>query len=435
MGAARLRSWKGWPMKLMLVVLLGVCASTLAVGCADDDDDAMGDGDADADADADGDGDGDSDADGDADADGDGDACPVERLQAAIDDAVAGATAPGGTLAVNESGGCVWEGASDVADVTTDDDVVAADLFRIGSITKSFTAAVLLQLVADGVVGLDDTIDRWWPDFPNAERIAVHHLLEHTSGVFNYTEDEELFGLELDDPDSPWNEPTLHEDLVRLAAEGVPYGEPGEVYHYSNTNYVMLGLIIEDLTGSSWAAEVRARLLDPLGLTRTFIEGDEEVPGLVHGYAWTQSDRFDPETGEIIHGDPVLADWTDLYHPTWAWSAGCLVSTSGDLARWAHALFEGDVVTPELRARMLTPIVLPDGTETNYGFATVIQQTPYGPLYWHNGLVPGFCSHYGLYPDSGLAIASLANLFDGPGAPAVAMDYAAYEFLEPAAGN
>lgn len=366
--------------------------------------------------------------DGDGDADGDADVCPVDRLQESLDAAVELALAPGGTLAVDQTGGCVWEGASGLADVDGEVPVHVGDMMRIGSITKGFTAAVILQLVEEGMLALDTTIDAFWPDFPNADRIQIRHLLSHTSGVFNYSEDPSIFGEEFGDPEGPWGNPTVHEHLVEVAAGHEPYGEPGTVYHYSNTNFIMLGLITEQVTGSTWAVEVRARLLDPLGLTHTFVEGDEAVDGLIRGYRYEQQTHVDPETGETTR-DTVLVDDTDSMDPTWAWSAGVIVSTASDLTKWARALYAGDAVSDEMRAEMLTPVVLPDGTETHYGFAVIVNETEDGPYYWHNGLVNGFNGEVGLYADLDLALASLVNMYDSPGGSHSAVGNASYEMI------
>lgn len=396
-------------------LLIGACG-----GGDDDDDTAVGDGDADSDADADADADGDGDADGDADADADGDAdgdadaCPVEDLQASLDGLLEDGV-PGVTGAVHLAGGCRWAGAAGEADRETGTPMAAGTPLRIGSITKSFTAAVILQLVEEGVLGLDDTVETWFPELPNAEVITVRMLLSHTSGVPEFAGLPEALVPET----GAWGEPVLSpEQIVGLVSAEEPTAPPGDLCSYSNTNFIMLGLIVEERTGSTWAGEVRARLLDPLGLEHTFIEGSETIPAdAATGYWYEQIVRLDPETGEAVRTNEI-AEAPDP-GGAWSWAAGSLVSTSEDLVRWAEAVFGGEVLGPELTEAMVTPARLNDGSPAllygsmGYGFGILIEDGDDGRFFFHNGAVPGFTAFFGFDPDRGLALGTALNLYDG----------------------
>lgn len=396
-------------MKRILIALLLGLAST---ACGDDDDDTGADGDADADA------------------DGDADACPVERLQEAALDAMEATLSPGLTLAVEQDEGCNVALAVGMADLEAELELQPGDVMRVGSITKTFTAAVILQLVEEGVLSLDDTIDRWWPSFPNADRITLRHLLAHTSGVFNYSEDADViegFGTE----GGLWSTSITPEEIIAIAAENDPYGEPGTVFHYSNTNFIMAGVVIEDATGMTYGRAVRERLLDPFGLSSTFVEGEEEVPGLIQGYVYQHTTRIDPDTGATIRETELVEDVE--FDISWAWSAGAVASTSADLVRWVRLLYSTDeVLSAESRAEMMTPVEVPDGGPSYYGLATLVLDTGYGMSYGHNGLVNGFNAIVSFVPDHVIAVASIANAYDAPGGSGRAVDNTLFELLEPA---
>ena len=315
--------------------------------------------------------------------------CEPRELQAALD-AGRASQAVSGAAARLDSPACTWSGGAGLADRRAGRAVTPGERFRVGSVTKTFTAAVVLQLVDEGRLALDDRLSDHVA-FPGGDAITVRHLLSHTSGIYNYTDSP----LVRADSDRAWS---VQEILEVAAAEPRAFA-PGTAWDYSNTNYILLGLIIEQVTGQPYHREVRARLLEPLGLDDTFLEGAEPIPdGYARGY-----ERRDGE----------LVDITDEFHPSLAWAAGAMVSTVGDAAAWARALYAGDVLAPATRAEMLTPTALPGNATAPYGLGVFVEQTALGPIYGHGGTIHGFQARMAYLPDVDLALAAVVNDWHG----------------------
>ena len=199
--------------------------------------------------------------------------------------------------------------------------------WNIGSVTKTFVAVVTLQLADEGRIDLDAGIDRFLPDLPAADRITPRQLLQHTTGLGEYLDQPAV----VDGMQRAW----APAELIGVAEAAGRTGEPGGPYRYSNTNYVVLGEIIEQVTGNSWADEVRARIAEPLGLTNTgAITADRPV-----GY-------------QVVDGSFV--DWTTAAHPSVGGAAGAMQSTSRDLLVFATALRDGTLLSAGAGEAMLT---------------------------------------------------------------------------------
>jgi D-alanyl-D-alanine carboxypeptidase len=234
------------------------------------------------------------------------------------------------------------------ADDPASDDVVTDDsLWRLGSVTKTYVSAAILNLAADGELSLDDTLDGFVPDFPGAAGITVRQLLNHTSGIFNYTTSTAFREAVRTDP---WKTYTPEELLAFATAED-PYFEPGSGWEYSNTNYVLLGMILERVGGTSAGAVVRELALEKAGLSRTFLDGDE------------------PLTGELAPGYEAQSDVTTRYHPSVAWTAGAMVATPLDAVKWVTALYGSDAVLSADSKRELSSVVLQSG---GYGLGVTV---------------------------------------------------------------
>lgn len=206
---------------------------------------------------------------------------------------------------------------------------------QIASVTKTFTAVVVMQLIEEGKLSLDDPVDTWFPEQPNGDEITVRMLLSHTSGLANYTT---TFGTDLE----KWTREWAPEGLIGEANKAGPVGVPGgSAAHYSNTNYIMLGLIIEKVTGNSWAHEVESRITKPLGLIdTTSVKEDMWNGGVVLGYIKTSDGYL----------SSLELPWYP--HVSTAWAAGGMVSTASDLMTFASALFDGKLVSRETLAIM-----------------------------------------------------------------------------------
>ena len=287
----------------------------------------------------------------------------------ALLDRVVTAGAPGVLVVVREDGNVRSE-ARGFADRSLSSRMRADERFRIGSITKTFVATLVLRLAEDGALGLDDTVERWLPGLvPGGQAITVRHLLAHTAGLFDYVEDDRIFS----DRERRWSP----RELVSLATAHLPEGSPpGQTYAYSSTNYIVLGLIAEEAGGAPLGRQLRERLFEPLGLRHTsFVPGG--IRGRhVHGYR-------PPSHQGIVTGPPV--DISD--EPAWwAWAAGGIVSTAADLQRFFAALLRGRVLGPTLLREMET--LRPAG-RFEYGLGIFTFPTPCGPAWGHTGNAQG----------------------------------------------
>lgn len=235
--------------------------------------------------------------------------------------------------------------------------------FRIGSTTKTFTAALVLKLVAAGMIGLDTPAAHYLPELGLDPRITVRMLLQHTSGVFNFTGEYYPDGTVV--PGIPsagkqWVDNRFHtyppEELARFALSHQPRFAPGTDWSYSNTNYVLARLLIEKVTGHSYADEMRWRILQPLGLKDTLAPGTwTGIPG-PHAHAYYQYDDS---------GQQKTVDVT-RQNPSWISSAGEMISTTRDLDTFISALLGGKLLPAPLLAEMRKPHPTPDPT-SDYG--------------------------------------------------------------------
>ncbi|MEU3498255.1 serine hydrolase domain-containing protein [Kitasatospora cineracea] len=245
------------------------------------------------------------------------------------------------------------------------------DRFRIGSITKTFVATVVLQLAAEGRIVLDapvvDQLSTKAYELPRG--VTVRRLLDHTSGLPNYTDHPEELNSH------PVHRPEV---LLRIAAAHPPRFAPGTGWAYSNTNYVLAGLLVEQATGQPLAAEIQRRICRPLGLTGTHLPGaDEHALPAPHARHWTKLFRTGPDA-------PVL-DATEL-DPAPFWAAGAMVSTAPDLNRFLAALLSGRLLRPAQQRELLTTVATRDWIpDTAYGLGICSLAPPGGGTYWGMG--------------------------------------------------
>jgi D-alanyl-D-alanine carboxypeptidase len=291
-------------------------------------------------------------------------------------DQIVAAGAPGAAARVRDEHG-VTAAASGVADLRTDRPMRPWLHYRVGSVTKPFVATVVLQLVAEGRLSLSDTVERWLPGIlPYGDQVSIRQLLNHTSGVPDYTL-EPLVRL-YTDPHGRFRAWTPRE-LVALIADQPPNFPPGTGWSYSNTGYILAGLIIKAATGRNLGQELERRIFRPLGLRDTFFPVNRPtIPGPnPRGYSLP----FNQETGPLL-------DFT-VYNPSVAWAAGALISNLGDLEHFFRALLGGRLLPPRLLAEMTTPV--PTGRPGfGYGLGLTVIETPAGRLLGHDGAIPGF---------------------------------------------
>jgi len=262
-------------------------------------------------------------------------------------------------------------------------------IFEIGSITKQFTAAAILQLRDAGKVDLDADITRYLPDYPTQGRkIPVRRLLDHTSGIRGITEIPAFREL-MRQRDWP------RDSAIALFARQPFDFEPGEAQIYNNSAYILLGHIIEKVSGMSYEDYVEQKIFAPLGMTRSsYCNYSDTVSGRAAGYRY--ENRQPAREPGNVH--------------TWPYSAGSLCSTAGDLATWLQALHGGKVLAPKSYAEMIAPGKLNDGTALRYGMGLGLVPDPRGArMISHGGGIEGFVSHSAWYPDHGLAVVVLMN--------------------------
>ena len=188
------------------------------------------------------------------------------------------------TAAAFVPGKGTWRGTTGRDDIMANTPMPRDGIFRIGSITKTFVATVYLELETEGKVSLNDKLARWVPDYPDADRITMRQVMSHTAGIYNYSDNLVFLNAAIQHPTKVWTP----RELIAYAASEMPYFPPGTGYHYSNTDYVLTGMAVEAATGSTIDREIRARILDKLGLSTAFFAGAEPEPKspplLVHGY-------------------------------------------------------------------------------------------------------------------------------------------------------
>ncbi|MFC6019289.1 serine hydrolase domain-containing protein [Plantactinospora solaniradicis] len=300
-----------------------------------------------------------------------------------------------GTQGLVRDGNRVTVARSGVADLDTGAPMPVDGYLRIGSTTKTFVSVVLLQLVGEGRIGLDDPIERWLPGVVNGNgndgrRVTVRQVLQHTSGLYDPTNDLDA----LKSPDEFLAHRFDHyteAQLVAIAMRNPPLFAAGTHWSYSNTNYVLAGMLIKRITGHLWYAEVRSRILMPLHLTHTFYPGDRPTLPQPHGEGYRQ---FAP-------GGPLVD--TTVFNPTVTASAGGLVSTNTDLARFWQAMARGQLLRPGQLAE-LHQTVLADGFQgirpgIRYGLGIMWIPNRCGGSWAHVGSMPGMSTLAAVTPD------------------------------------
>ncbi|MFF2132331.1 serine hydrolase domain-containing protein [Streptomyces olivochromogenes] len=305
-------------------------------------------------------------------------------MDAAVKDGV-----PGVTATARDTGG-TWSATAGVGDVRTLAPRGTADHYRVGSITKTFVSTVLLQLEAERRLSLDDKVEKWLPGVVrghghDGRRITVRQLLNHTSGIFNYTADDDFartyflkdgFLAHRYDTKTP-------EQLVAIAMTHEPLFAPGTSWSYSNTNYVLAGLVIEKVTGHSYATEIRRRVIEPLGLRATSVPGTRTTLPRPSSHAYSKLSRA--TTGPTY-------DVTRL-NPSLASSAGEMISDSADLNRFYSALLGGRLLPPKQLKEMKTTVKVDEIPGARYGLGLIDRKLGCGVHVWgHDGGIHGSTS-------------------------------------------
>ncbi|MDH3292631.1 MAG: beta-lactamase family protein, partial [Gemmatimonadota bacterium] len=327
-------------------------------------------------------------------------------LEARLADLLTESRAPGIAVGIVWDDGTTLSLAAGMADTIRAIPMTSASRLLQGSVGKTYVAAVAMQLVHAGALDLDAKVAEylgaapWLARLPNGHQVTVRQLMNHTSGIVRYEFDDRFIADLLASPDRVWRPEEL---LAYLFDTEAPFA-PGEGWEYSDTNYILLGMIIERLTGTSYYEALRQRILVPLHLENTVPSNTRRIPGLVQGYAGVENPFGLPEA--------VIVDGTFAINPQFEWTGGGIASTAGDLATWTKALYEGRAFDASLVPVMLDAVPARLGPNTRYGLGVIVSETPLGPSWGHSGFFPGYLAEMSYFPESGLAIAVQVNSSD-----------------------
>lgn len=321
----------------------------------------------------------------------------LPAVQSYLDTLHANGSFPGVSAGIALPDGSVLHLASGVADEATGAPLSADSRFLGGSVGKTFFAALAMELVREGRLGLDTPISHflgdepWFDQLPNARDITVRMLMNHTSGLVRYEFDPGVAEAITSDPDKVW---TGEERLGYLFDTEPPFAA-GEDWTYSDTNYIVLAMIMERITGTEAYSEIRHRFIDPLGLRNTVPSDRREIEGLIQGYAGPDN----PFGGRELMVERGLL----IFNPQLEWAGGGYASSPSDLAIWARAHFSGRALGADLHAELVDGVATTN-PNLRYGLGTMIGSTPLGPSWGHGGFFPGYLTEMRYYPDHDLGV-------------------------------
>ena len=309
-------------------------------------------------------------------------------------DALSGHPAPGISIGVQQNGEVIFAGGFGYADLEHEAPATADTVYRIGSVTKQFTAAAAMLLVEEGRLDLSRDLREYLPDYDtHGFSVPVERLLNHTSGIKGYTEMPEF-----------WERSRLdlgHEAMLEMFSGPAFEFEPGDRYQYSNSGYYLLGVLIEQLSGMSYTAFLETRLFEPLALGRThYLRNGPLVPGRAEGYEVGEDEGF-------VNDEPLSMELP--------YAAGSLGASVVDLLGWQRALVSGTAVSPASYEAMTARGNLVNGDPVNYGYGLSLSEVHGLAKVSHGGGINGFRAQLALYPEVDLGIAVLIN--SGSGRP------------------
>lgn len=340
----------------------------------------------------------------------------ARKLQPKIEEQMHARDIPGALIYVDVPGEGTWSAALGKAKLAIDDPMEFDDHFRVGSITKTFTGTVILQLVDEGKLRLDDPVSKYQPEVPNGKNITIRETLNMSSGLFSYSEDKG-FNQTLDsDPHKVW-EP---EELVSIGLRHKPVFPPGKGFYYSNTNFVLLGMIVEELTGQPLEEAYEERIFEPLRMTQTSLpERTSAAIPAPHAQGYMYGTNVEAMELSMLTGKKAAeanesagkpSDVTG-HNPSWAWAAGGAISTVHDLKIYAKALATGELLSPQTQKQRLTWSPHRPAPDAKYGLA--VAQIA-GSYIGHDGQLPGFNSLVAYDPQRKITVVFNSNLYASP---------------------
>lgn len=340
-------------------------------------------------------------------------AATVAQIKATITTWFVKYKAPGVIVGIWIPGKGTYVSAQGKANLATAEPMQIGDHMRIGSVTKTFTVTVLLQLVQKKILGLDDPVSKYVSYVPNGNKITLRMLANMTAGLFSYTKDEKFTHDVYTDPRRPYTP----RQLLNIAFKHKPMFTPGTGWDYSNTNTVLLGVILEKVTGKTMGQLFDEYSFNPLGLSNTVWPSSTALPGpYAHGIT---ENPFDEKTQDATH-----------WNPSWAFTAGQLISTIQDLGTWAKACATGAQISPALQKQRLTWVKFPPLNPNNtYGLGIVYKDGWLG----HQGSIPGYntMSYYLPKQDATMIVLVNSDIPTKNASPASALFRALAEIVTP----
>lgn len=326
-------------------------------------------------------------------------------LQAKLDSLTAAQIVPGATLSVLYKDGSRISLASGLADIEDQVKMKPDAVMFSGSVGKTYVAAVILQLAEEGKIDLKAKAihylrdEDWFVQVPNANDVTVDMLLNHTAGIPEYVYKKDLWQTLQQNPDKIWSV----KERLSYVFNTSPVNAPGKGWSYADANYLVLGLIIEKVTGQTYYDVLTERILKPCKLRHTIPADRRSLPGLVGGYTGLSDDLFLPK--KMVAGNQYA------FNPQLEWTGGGLVTTVSDLTLWAHQLYGGDVLKSDTKKLMLTPAPFETRLFENagYGLGCFIGETDGVTYYGHTGFAPGYRTIMQYVPAYGLSIAMQMN--------------------------
>lgn len=326
-----------------------------------------------------------------------------QKLQAQLDEWHKNGKFPGATFAVTLADGTSFALATGVSDRDAKTPMRITDRMLSGSVGKTYCAALAMQLIDEGRFALDDKVEKhlgkepWFSRLPNAKDITIRQLMNHTSGLVRY-EFKEQFTKDLTaNVDKTWKP----EDLIAYVFDTQAPFEAGKGWEYSDTNYIVLGMVIEKVTGKKYYDLVEKRILKPLKIKNTIPSDRRQIKGLIPGYAGDKN----PFGGK----DAVIENGKFIINPQFEWTGGGMASTTQDLAIWGKAMYEGRAFSPKMLPIMLDGVPAKLGPDVKYGLGVIIRPTRLGTAYGHSGFMPGYMTDMMYFPDKRIAVAVQVN--------------------------
>lgn len=320
------------------------------------------------------------------------------RLSESLDKVLRENDMPGAVAIVSVEGKGSWVATKGKGDLATGEPMEVSDKFRIASITKTFTAEMVLMLADQGKLKLEDTVDKYVNEVPNGNKITVRMLLNHTSGIMDEDPEGILRRETKDDPLKQWRP----WDVFQAFTGGKVQGEPGKEHVYSNAGYVLLGIIIEKVSGKTVQQFLEEQITGPLAMHDTYFPDGPDI------------------TGPHAHGYDGQKDVTRM-NMSWDFTAGAMISTVNDLNTWARAFAEGKLISPEMHKQQLIWVDVPGGRgQIKYGLG---MENLFGWL-GHNGSNTGWQSDMYYLPDEKATVVVLMNKESSDGSDGLAAQQA-----------